>query len=1207
MGLVREQYVPFWCLVGLLMLMRYVYASLIAVSKANEKAGMATKKQAVSRRWCLGKLNLKRWKETGQKSSDLEAALMQDAPCSDEMPAALPPAAFVSTAAMERVCTQHKIAGGIETASLAVLLALKQRRTYGSATLARLTEKGAKKVVDVALVRPTMSFVELLAAVEQQRRSQEVAAAVDSEGESPDAVFAWAREPFEAPGYWFVKFVDAGKLSVHAPVLGDEQGFCLLFEACAAAPDSDIWNAALMSEATKSKVKSWGAPPKNFAKYRDNSGRLRPFPVLFADLLVGDKDAIAGPGFQLSYNELRRRVAAVARAVAFAAKARISSGKEVSDSIIIYMGRGEAIAPSFFGVMQAGYGIVPIDLHWPAERSRTVAVDSNAWLALTEESAELAWHSMSMDITNLVVNDALYEQHQSSLELVAEMSEHKPAITLFTSGSTGKPKGIVLSHGYVLTLAAGRADSLCMSSDTRTLLHQSPTWMPFIDYLFGPMLVGGCCVFVPEQKQNHAVTPANLRAYAREHDVTILGFVPPVLDIFLDEELPTKLRCICVGGAAVPAELCQRTVEAFQKRGDGDHGFLATGYHGTEQGDVTQIQIRSDADVQQLRNIKGFMTSGRPHTTQRCAVLDQELRLVAPGGIGEICVAGPGLAAGYLNLPEKTLETFLPSCEELGGERTMKTSDLGRWTSSGSLEVVGRSDSMVKVRGARIELGEVEAVVGSHPEVRASVVAVHKDRLVAYVVPAVPGDLREHCKTRLASYMVPHVFQGLENLPQLSNGKVNKKALPPPSEESADGSETIMELDSLGQMRKLTRMSASEDFVLDNVRAILMLIVIQSHATPLSGNSMQIRDLAHVQMQPANWSYMSYVLFNLSRSGGWSALAYLSGFDDTRSASKWSLTYREALFLAIWIISGFKWTLWFLPAFVWMRILFVVAHKLGMLPFHVILLGQIWLTVPMFVDWYTGWTPRMTSQPTQCSPDCFCPFEGRPWVESLTYYTLGMWSVPATMIDHSFVGRALFFIPCYWLGFFSGRDFVAFLVRLKDEFSMSKRFIVSGISFAVYVLFIQMGGPIEKGFNDSCPAFWLSSMAVFTQLARNVAFYTMNLITSALYVIVIAAVVPIHLKYLAKVIFVAYVLASFAPVFCLVDLPTMTLQIRDIFPAELSPLIETLWVFGQPAVFALAVGSFGMWVVQTLVRSVRYAVQGGRSFVAMLGAAAKSA
>merc|ERR1719281_2008089 len=153
------------------------------------------------------------------------------------------------------------------------------------------------------------------------------------------------------------------------------------------------------------------------------------------------------------------------------------------------------------------------------------------------------------------------------------------------------------------------------------------------------------------------------------------------------------------------------------------------------------------------------------------------------------------------------METFLPCCAPLGGERAARSGDLALWTETGNLKVIGRKDAMVKVRGARVELGEVETAVLSHPDVKTAVVTVYEDQLVAYVVPAVPGNLRDHCKERLVAYMVPHLFEGIEEMPRLPNGKVNKKELPKPAERT-DGAETVMELDSLGQMRKFTRRAA---------------------------------------------------------------------------------------------------------------------------------------------------------------------------------------------------------------------------------------------------------------------------------------------------------------------------------------------------------------------------------------------------------------
>merc|ERR1719281_1247450 len=237
------------------------------------------------------------------------------------------------------------------------------------------------------------------------------------------------------------------------------------------------------------------------------------------------------------------------------------------------------------------------------------------------------------------------------------------------------------------------------------------------------------------------------------------------------------------------------------------------------------------------------------------------------------------------------METFLPCCAPLGGERACRSGDLAKWTETGNLKVIGRKDAMVKVRGARVELGEVETAVLSHPAVKTAVVTVYEDQLVAYVVPAVPGDLRDHCKERLVAYMVPHLFEGIEELPKLPNGKINKKALPKPADR-ADGAETVMELDSLGQMRKFTRGAASEDRILDNVRAILIGVVIQSHAIPLLPIGAAMLDVASRPLQ-ANWTPSQLFLLHITRGGGWSSLAFLNGFDDTRGMKPYGLMYRE--------------------------------------------------------------------------------------------------------------------------------------------------------------------------------------------------------------------------------------------------------------------------------------------------------------------------
>jgi len=244
------------------------------------------------------------------------------------------------------------------------------------------------------------------------------------------------------------------------------------------------------------------------------------------------------------------------------------------------MGRGEIIGPAILGVLQAGHHVVPVDVHWPLERAEAVATDSSSPLALVEPTSAQAWASLGSRVPEaLFVDRSFFDAPDDgagagTAASVEALDEGDPAIVLFTSGSTGRPKGIVLSHGYVTALAAGRAECLRMAPETRTLAYHSPTWMPFIDYFFGPLLKGGCCLFLPEQS-SHAVSPADLRAFALEHGATIIGFVPAVLDIFLEEGLPPEASRVCVGGAAVPAELCNRrrwrscARRALQPRGRG--------------------------------------------------------------------------------------------------------------------------------------------------------------------------------------------------------------------------------------------------------------------------------------------------------------------------------------------------------------------------------------------------------------------------------------------------------------------------------------------------------------------------------------------------------------------------------------------------------------------------------------------------------------
>jgi acyl-coenzyme A synthetase/AMP-(fatty) acid ligase len=855
------------------------------------------------------------------------------------------------------------------------------------------------------------------------------------------------------------------------------------------------------------------------------------------------------------------------------------------------MPRGEAIAPAFLGVLQAGFQFVPVDVHWPHERAIAVAEDTDAAVVLVEPSSAAAWHSLKLDMPVVSVDANLFQHKQPDLSHIrrVRLDQDDPAMMLFTSGSTGKPKGIMLSHGYLTGLAAGVSDLKRMSPKSKTLCYHSPTWMPFIDYLFAPLLKGGCCLFMPEGEA-HFVKPTDLIDFANQHGATNAGFVPAMLDVFMDIGLPKSFTDIGCGGAPVPADLCLRVL-ATLPRG----GVMYQGYSGTEIGDVTSTPMSCKADVERWTNEKGFMSAGRPHAAQRVALLDEAYQLMAPGGVGEITVAGPVLASGYLNLPEKTAETFLPRCAVFGGARAARSGDLAMWTSTGSLQVVGRRDAMVKVRGARIELGEVETVVLSHPAVKAVVVTVYEDQLLAYVVPAVPANLRDHCKARMVAYMVPHLFEGIEELPKLANGKVNKKALPKPTPRE-EGKETVMELDSLGQMRKFTRGAASEDRVLDNVRAILIGVVIQSHAIPLLPVGAAMLDVASRPLE-ANWGPWQLFILQLIRGGGWSSLAFLNGFDDTRSMRPYGLTYREPLFLVMWLILDFNWTMWYLPAFVLMRASFCAAHWIGVEKLHLLLFSQIWILMPAFVDLYIGWVPNAEGIATQCPSQCFCPWQEWPQAQTIAYYTLGWWVAESAPIGHSMVGHALIFIPCYWIGFYFGGSIFKVLTKIADEPNVLRRVAIATSVLGLYCVMYIKGQNLLNDYDDSCSAFWGPDGGfIYQQVFLNGVYFVMNLSMSLTYVVFIAAAVPFHLKYMAKICFSSLIFSAFTP--CILDFPTMALELRKVLPAAMSPSLEMAWVFSVPFLYELVVGALVAAVLPIIAKAVMRAYAALRSVLA---------
>ncbi|MFC7585035.1 amino acid adenylation domain-containing protein [Nonomuraea antimicrobica] len=340
------------------------------------------------------------------------------------------------------------------------------------------------------------------------------------------------------------------------------------------------------------------------------------------------------------------------------------------------------------------------------------------------------------------------------------------AYVIYTSGSTGRPKGVEIEHRSLVNLLLSMRDDLGAGPGVRWLALTSPSFDISALELLLPLVCGGHVVIAGpgEAADAHALV-----RLAAEHDVTHVQATPSGWQAMLDAGFDRPVTAL-VGGEALPPALAT----ALRER----TGQLWNVYGPTE---TTIWSTRDRVD-----DGPGPVTIGRPLGNTRVYVLDERLAPVPVGVWGELFVAGSGVARGYRARPELTAERFPPDPYGVPGSRMYRTGDRVRWRADGRLEFLGRADGQVKLRGHRIELGEVEAVLESHPAVRRAVAAVVDGTLVAYVVGETEG-LTEHAARSLPAVMVPSTLVRLDELPLTPNGKLDRKALPAPERATGRG------------------------------------------------------------------------------------------------------------------------------------------------------------------------------------------------------------------------------------------------------------------------------------------------------------------------------------------------------------------------------------------------------------------------------------
>ncbi|WP_436386012.1 amino acid adenylation domain-containing protein [Amycolatopsis sp. MEPSY49] len=446
-----------------------------------------------------------------------------------------------------------------------------------------------------------------------------------------------------------------------------------------------------------------------------------------------------------------------------------SRGAGPEKVVALVLPRSAAVVEAIFGVFKTGAAYLPVDPDQPAERIASILDDAGAALVLTSRA-----------VASPVPGALFVEDIVDSDEALTPPSPANPAYVLYTSGSTGKPKGVVVPHSGLVNLFHSHRETLyrpAVAAAGGRRLRVGHAWAFFFDASWQPQLwlLDGHEVHVVDDDTRR--DPDRLAAVVRERGLDFLELTPShfaqLAAAGVVEDGKCALGVVGVGGEAVSQTLWEQLRSM--------PGTEAYNLYGPTEATVDALVGRfADADRPVV---------GRPVHNARAYVLDGGLAPVPAGVPGELYLAGAGLARGYHDQPALTADRFVADPFGPPGERMYRTGDLVRWRPDGQLEYLGRTDDQVKVRGFRIEPGEIETALARHDDVEQALVVVREDRdkrLVAYTTPATadPARLREFVVRSLPEYMVPAAIVPLDAFPVTPNGKLDKAALPVPEYET---------------------------------------------------------------------------------------------------------------------------------------------------------------------------------------------------------------------------------------------------------------------------------------------------------------------------------------------------------------------------------------------------------------------------------------
>ena len=475
----------------------------------------------------------------------------------------------------------------------------------------------------------------------------------------------------------------------------------------------------------------------------------------------GSQRALVLDNRSLSYCQLNQRANQLAHYLR-------RSGAEKKQVIGILVEESFEMFIGLLAILKAGSSYLPIAADYPADRIEYMLTNSESNILLTQgqllEKIELEFSGQIVDLDNT----GIYQGSTDNLDISNGLDDL--AYLIYTSGSTGQPKGVMVEHSSLLNLVNWHCDQYQITPEDKSTKYAGFGFDASVWEIF-PYLISGAEIHILSEELR--LDLFRLNKYIEDNEVTISFLPTPVCEQFIKLD-NNSLKYLLTGGDKLN-NFVENKYQLINHYGPTENTVVTTSY--------------------QVNSLVDNIPIGRPIANNRVYILDDKEQLQPIGVPGELCIGGQGLARGYINLPEKTEDSFRPDPYQRG-QRIYKTGDLARWKADGNLEFLGRIDNQVQIRGHRIELGEIESKILTHQLIDQTVVTVNRDNreqkyLAAYLVFAddkselievesIPVKMKKYLSESLPGYMVPVTFTQLDELPLTANGKVDKTALPEP-------------------------------------------------------------------------------------------------------------------------------------------------------------------------------------------------------------------------------------------------------------------------------------------------------------------------------------------------------------------------------------------------------------------------------------------